>query len=193
MIQLISAQNALSLNLLPADTSSSSSSGNAYAEAYGVIVGSDGIEYTHVSQPAGWMTWRSDLGHSFTTAAPADVLAIWQSQQTPVASPTSPPSTPPVITTPPAASTPSATVSSSPAVSTIGQLNIDRKATSGSIGTGITPASGSPLVNTLPASGGQLAPAAPPATINWRMVLFASLALGAVLWFFGSRRRRKDS
>ena len=65
----------------------------AYAKGYGVIVGSNGVEYTHVASPLGWSTWKSGQGTSFIpeNAAPSDVLAIWRAQNAGVQQPPPPP------------------------------------------------------------------------------------------------------
>lgn len=201
MLSLLSS-GALSLNLLPGD-SSGSSSGTAYAKSYGVIVGSDGIEYSHSSGGSysgvvGFETWRSDLGHGFVleSNAPADVLAIWRQQQAggtvPLEpKPTSTSPTAGAVETQPAGETqPRPWGDVDTAGPTIDVLNVDRASTPA--GSSPASSSGGPSVNTLPANGGMLTPqpATTPAQINWRYVIGASLLLAGLFWFFGGRRRK---
>lgn len=70
----------------------------AYAKGYGVIMGSDGVEYTHVNGPMrGWSTWKPGLGDVLAgsgfiseNAAPSDVLAIWAAQNAGAVQPAAP-------------------------------------------------------------------------------------------------------
>lgn len=175
------------------------SSGTAYAKSYGVIVGADRVEYIHSSTGSyyrandpRWETWRSDLGHSSIPerSAPADVLVIWDRQRGIVVSQTSPPTTPPVIVTLPTASNPAPILiaGTGPTTAYDGTMNVDRPATDGSSTPRPAPPSAGPSTNTmLDPNAPQLAPAS---RINWLLVIGATLGLGALLWFFGGKRRK---